>query len=142
LILEPVRSETAGRVLQVLASRTMTSKPNERSWDFDGCESTSARNGTCRSPMQTHETSPISGASVVGMTIRVGQGKSHLPADRDNGNIRPRRAASTEGPAAPAAGWRLHHRRTEPAKTTKTLQWTLYQKERGPDKIDRYRRPA
>jgi hypothetical protein len=31
--------------------------------------------------MPTHETSPVSGASVVGMTTRVGQGQSHLPAD-------------------------------------------------------------
>jgi hypothetical protein len=31
--------------------------------------------------MLTHETLPVSGASVVGMTIRVGQGQSHLPAD-------------------------------------------------------------
>jgi hypothetical protein len=31
--------------------------------------------------MPTHETSPVLGASVMGMTIRVGQGQSHLPAD-------------------------------------------------------------
>jgi hypothetical protein len=31
--------------------------------------------------MLTHETSPVSGASVMGMTIRVGQGQSHLSAD-------------------------------------------------------------
>jgi hypothetical protein len=29
--------------------------------------------------MLTHETSPVLGASVIGMTIRVGQGQSHLP---------------------------------------------------------------
>jgi hypothetical protein len=31
--------------------------------------------------MLTHETSLVSGASVVGMTIWVGQGQRHLPAD-------------------------------------------------------------
>jgi hypothetical protein len=31
--------------------------------------------------MPTHETSPVLGASVMGMTTRVGQGQSHLPAD-------------------------------------------------------------
>jgi hypothetical protein len=81
LVLEPVRPETAGRALPGLTSRTMTSEPDERSWDFDGCESTSARNRTRRSPMLTHETSPVSRASVVGMTIWVGQEQSHLSAD-------------------------------------------------------------
>jgi hypothetical protein len=48
--------------------------------------------------MLTHETSPVSGASVMGMTIRVGQGQSHLPADvtgictvlRQEGRLRPK----------------------------------------------------
>jgi hypothetical protein len=51
------------------------------SWDFDGSVSTSAKNRTRRSPMSTHETSPVSGASVMGMTTRVGQGRSHLSVD-------------------------------------------------------------
>jgi hypothetical protein len=80
-VLEPVRPETAGRALPNLTSRTTTSEPDERSWDFDRCKSTSARNRTRRSPMLTHETSPVLGASVMGMTIWVGQGQSHLPAD-------------------------------------------------------------
>jgi hypothetical protein len=42
---------------------------------------TSAWNGTRRSPMLTHETLPVSGASVVGMTSRVGQGQRCLSAD-------------------------------------------------------------
>jgi hypothetical protein len=46
LVLESARPEMAGRALRGLTSRTTTSKPNERSWDFDGCESTSARNRT------------------------------------------------------------------------------------------------
>jgi hypothetical protein len=41
---------------------------------------TSARKGTRRSPMQTHETLPVSGASVVGMTSGVCQGQRCLPA--------------------------------------------------------------
>jgi hypothetical protein len=68
-VLEPVRPETAGKVLQDLATRTTTSEPDERSWDFDGSEIALARNSTRRSPMLTHETSPVSGATVVGMTI-------------------------------------------------------------------------
>jgi hypothetical protein len=80
-VLEPTSPETADDTPQDLTSRPTTSEPDERSWDFDGCELASARNRTHRSPMLTHETSPVSGASVVGMTIRVGQGQSHLPAD-------------------------------------------------------------
>jgi hypothetical protein len=64
-----------------LGLKAMTSEPDERSWDFDESVSTSVRNRTRRSPMLTHETSPVSGASVMGMTTRVGQGQSHLPAD-------------------------------------------------------------
>jgi hypothetical protein len=64
-----------------LTSRSMTSRPDEESWDFDGSVLTSARNGTQRSPMLTHETSPVSGASVVGMTSRVGQGQHYLPIE-------------------------------------------------------------
>jgi hypothetical protein len=41
------------------------------------------------------------------------------------------------GSSRNAAGWHVRHQRSEPAKMTKTLQWTLYQKQRGPDKIDR-----
>jgi hypothetical protein len=59
----------------------MTSEPGEESWDFNGSVLTLARKGTRRSPMLTHETSPVSGASVVGMNSRVGQGQRHLSAD-------------------------------------------------------------
>jgi hypothetical protein len=41
---------------------------------------TSARKRTCQSPMQTHETSPVSGASVMGMTSRACQGLCYLSA--------------------------------------------------------------
>jgi hypothetical protein len=79
--LEPVRPETAGKILRDLTIRTMTSKPDEGSWDFDGCESTSVRNRTRQSPIVTHETLPVPGASVMGMTIWVGQGQYSLSAD-------------------------------------------------------------
>jgi hypothetical protein len=69
LVLEPACPEMAGDTPWGLAYKMMTSKPDERSWDFDGCKSTSARNRTRRSPMLTHETSPVLGASVMGMTI-------------------------------------------------------------------------
>jgi hypothetical protein len=41
---------------------------------------TSARRGTHRSPMLAHETSPVSGASVVGMTYGVLHRPSNIPA--------------------------------------------------------------
>jgi hypothetical protein len=41
---------------------------------------TSARRGTRRSPMLTHETLPVSGATVVGMTYRACHGLSNMPA--------------------------------------------------------------
>jgi hypothetical protein len=77
---ELARPETAGNTPQDLTSRPMTSRPNEESWDFDRNELTSARTRTCRSPMQTHETSPFSGVSVVGMTYGACQGLSNMPA--------------------------------------------------------------
>jgi hypothetical protein len=80
-VLEPARPEMASRILQDLLSRPTALQPEENPWDFDGYELTSARNRTRRSPMLSHETSPVSGASVVEMTIWVGQGRSHLPAD-------------------------------------------------------------
>jgi hypothetical protein len=79
-VLEPVHPEMAGDVSRDLTSRPATSRPNEESWDFDGNELTSARTRTHRSPMLTHETSPVSGASVVGITYGACQGLSYLPA--------------------------------------------------------------
>jgi hypothetical protein len=40
---------------------------------------TSARRGTRRSPMLAHETSPVSGASVVGMTYGAHHGPGNMP---------------------------------------------------------------
>jgi hypothetical protein len=79
-VLEPAHPETAGNIPRDLISRPTTSRPNEESWDFDGNKLTSARMRTRRSPMQTHETSPVSGASVVGMTYGACQGPRNLPA--------------------------------------------------------------
>jgi hypothetical protein len=80
-ILQPACPETAGDTPQDLTSRSTTFEPGKESWDFDRSMPTSARNRTRRSPMLTHETSPVSGASVVGMTSSVGQGQSRSPAD-------------------------------------------------------------
>jgi hypothetical protein len=68
-----------GEAPRCSTSRSMTSRPDEESWDFDGSVLTSARNGTRRNPMLAHETSPVSGASVVGMTLGVCQGRRSLP---------------------------------------------------------------
>jgi hypothetical protein len=78
--LEPAHLETAGGVPRDLASKPATSRPDKESWDFDGNKLTSARTRTRRSPMQTHETSLVSGASVMGMTYGACQGPSNLPA--------------------------------------------------------------
>jgi hypothetical protein len=80
-VLEPACPEMAGDTPWSSTSRLTTVQPEERSWDLDGHKLTSARNRTHRSPMLSHETLPVLGASVVGMTIWVGQGQSHLPAD-------------------------------------------------------------
>jgi hypothetical protein len=79
-VLEPALLETADDTLRELASRSTTPEPDEESWDFDGSMLTSARNGTRRSLMLTHVTSPVSRASVGGMTSRLGHGQSCLPA--------------------------------------------------------------
>jgi hypothetical protein len=80
LVFEPVRPETAGDIPLDLTSSPTTSRPKEESWDFDGNKLTSARIRTRRSPMQTHETSLVLGASVMGMTYGACQGPSYLPA--------------------------------------------------------------
>jgi hypothetical protein len=112
----------------------MTSEPDEGSWEFDGCELALARNRTRRSPMLTHETLLVSGASVVGMTIQVGQGQSHLPADVPG-------ISTTLGQRGRlrSKGWL----RQQPADdTTIGSPSRLYRKWHGPNKIDRSRRQA
>jgi hypothetical protein len=80
LIVKPARLETAGDAPRGWTSRSMTSKPDKESRDYDGSMLTSERDRTRRSPMLTHGTSPVSGASVVGMTSGVCQGQRCLPA--------------------------------------------------------------
>jgi hypothetical protein len=48
-----------------------------------------------------------------------------------------RRPAPTEGPAAPAAGWRLHRGELEPGDEDKASQRLSGKKQNGPDKIGR-----
>jgi hypothetical protein len=63
------RPEIGDRTPRDLTSRPKTFQPDEDPWDFDGRKLTSARNRTRRSHMLSHETLPVLGASVVGMTI-------------------------------------------------------------------------
>jgi hypothetical protein len=78
--LEPACLETAGGVPRDLASKLATSRPDKNPGTSTETNKTSARKRTRRSPMLTHETSPVSGASVVGMTNGACQGPSYLPA--------------------------------------------------------------
>jgi hypothetical protein len=77
---ESAHPKTAGDTPRSLTSSLTTSELDKESWDFDGNVLTSASIRTHQSPMLTHETSPVSGASVVGMTSRVGQGQHYLSA--------------------------------------------------------------
>jgi hypothetical protein len=68
---EPAHRETAGDAQRIL-DRTVI-QPDVNPCHFDGCEQTLVRKRTHRSPMLFHETSPVSGASVVGITTWVCQ---------------------------------------------------------------------
>jgi hypothetical protein len=70
----------AGGTPRDLSSRSATSRSDKESWDFDGSMLTLAQIKTRRSPMQTHETLPVSGSSVMGMTSGACQGPCYLPA--------------------------------------------------------------
>jgi hypothetical protein len=100
---------------------------------------TSARNGTRRSPMRTHETSPVSGASVMGMTSGVCQGQRYLSAGVPGVST----ASSREDQL-----WLKGRLRQQPAgdsteesqgrvMKTRFLQRLYHRKWHGPDKIDR-----
>jgi hypothetical protein len=80
LDLDPTRLEMAGGVPCDLASKPATSRPDKNPGTLTETNKTSARKGTRRSPMLTHETSLVSGASVVGMTNGACRGPSYLPA--------------------------------------------------------------
>jgi hypothetical protein len=136
---EPARPETAGNTPQDLTSRPMTSRPNEESWDFDGNELTSVRTRTRRSPMQTHETSPVLGASVVGMTYGACQGPSNMPAGIPGVST----ALGREDRLRPKGRLRQQQSSdsTEESRSrvmkTKALQRLFCRKWAGPDKVDR-----
>jgi hypothetical protein len=100
---------------------------------------TSVRKRTRRSPMQTHETSPVSGASVMGMTSGACHGPCYLPAGvpgistaqgredrlRPKGRLRQQPAGdSTEESQSRAMKTRIR-------------QWLFRRRWPGPDKIDR-----
>jgi hypothetical protein len=80
LDLEPARLETAGRVSHNLTSKPTTSGPDKGSWDFDGNKQDFGEERNPPKPHAAHETSPVSGASVVGMTNGACHVPSYLPA--------------------------------------------------------------
>jgi hypothetical protein len=80
LNLEPARLEAAGGVPRNLSSKPATSRPGKESWDFYGNEQDFGEEKNPPKPMLTHETSPVSGASVVGITYGACQDQSYLPA--------------------------------------------------------------
>jgi hypothetical protein len=100
---------------------------------------TSARRGTRLSPMLTHETLPVSGASVVGMTYRAYHGPSNMPAGIPGVST----TSAREDRLCPKG--RLHQQpagdSTEESQSwamkTKALQRLFRQKWAGPNKNDR-----
>jgi hypothetical protein len=82
---------------------------------------TLARKGTRRSPILAHETSPVLGASVMGMTSGVCQGQRCMPAGvpgvstASSKKDRLRLKSRLRG----AAGWRLHRGEPEPGNEDK-----------------------
>jgi hypothetical protein len=77
---EPARPETAGRTPQDLTLMIGSTKPDQNPGTSTRAIKTSARRGTRRSPMLAHETLPVSGASVVGMTYGAHHGPGNLLA--------------------------------------------------------------
>jgi hypothetical protein len=77
---KPVCPETAGGTPQDSTSMTRATKPDQKSWDFDESKQDFGEKKNRRSPMLAHETSPVSGASVVGMTYGAHHGPGNMPA--------------------------------------------------------------
>jgi hypothetical protein len=71
----------------------------------------------------------------LGGTPRAGQYVGWHP--RSPHGFSMRRPAPPEGPAAPAAGWRLHRGELEPGDEDKASQRLSGQKQVGPDRSDR-----
>jgi hypothetical protein len=80
LDLEPARLETAGGVPRYSASNQQLPDQTMNPGTSTETSETSARRRTHRSPMLAHETSPVSGASVMGMTNGACHGPSYMPA--------------------------------------------------------------
>jgi hypothetical protein len=89
-------------------------------------DKTLASRRTHRSPMLAHETSPVLGASVVGMTNGAsprGMPQAELFADwrpRNLHDSKIRRPALPGGPAMPAAGWQFHRGRPKQGNEDKS----------------------
>jgi hypothetical protein len=79
-ILETARPETAGRTPRGLTLVIGATKPDQNPGTSTRASKTSARRGTRRNPMSAHETSPVSGASVVGMTYGAHHRPGSMPA--------------------------------------------------------------
>jgi hypothetical protein len=77
---EPASPETVGNIPMGLTWRPMTRGHTKNPGTSMETDKTSVRRRTCRSPMLAHGTSPISGASVVGMTYGACHVPSYLPA--------------------------------------------------------------
>jgi hypothetical protein len=88
---------------------------------------TSAKRRTRRSPMLAHETSLVSGASVVGMTLGAYHEPGNMPAGVPGNPTASARGDRLHpaGPAAPAAGRRLHRGGLEPGDGDKSLNGCL-----------------
>jgi hypothetical protein len=100
---------------------------------------TLVRKRTRRSPMQTHKTSPVSGASVVEMTYGACQGPCYLPAGvpgitmalgRED-QLRPK-GRQRQQPAGDST-----EESQSRAMKTRILQWLFRRKRPGPDKVDK-----
>jgi hypothetical protein len=80
LDLEPARLKMAGRVSRNLTLKPTISGPDRESRDFDGNKQDFGEERNPPKPHATHETSPVLGAGVVGMTNRACHRPSYLPA--------------------------------------------------------------
>jgi hypothetical protein len=100
---------------------------------------TSARKRTHRSPMQTHETSPVSGASVVGMTYGACQGPCYHSAGIPEISMalgREDRLRPKGRPRQQPAGNFTEESQSRAMKT-RIFQQLFCRKWPNPDKIDR-----
>jgi hypothetical protein len=136
LDLEPERPETAGEASRNSASKLANPQTRRRTL---GLGRKRARRRTRRSPMLAHETSPVSGASVMGMTYGACHVPSYLPAgvpgvstaSAREDRLRPKGRLRQQ----PAGDSTVEGRSR--AKKTKAHQRLFRRKWAGPDKSDR-----